>query len=74
MSFVITAEQKTFLEDMAAEEDRSISSVLRKIISDYMIRRECTSRFAKAIREIKPIPGVHVAVGEVPGYPTGNEG
>ena len=73
MSFVTTVEQKANLEAMAVEEDRSISSMLRKIIDDYMLRREQTKRLADAIR-IKPVPDGNVTPGEGWGYPVADEG
>ncbi len=76
MSFVTTPEQKACLEAMANEEERSISFVLRKIIDDYMTRREHTQRLAQALRDGRtvPVPSGNVTPGEGWGYPVANEG
>jgi predicted transcriptional regulator len=74
MSFVTTQEQKACLEAMANEEERSISFVLRKIIDDYMTRREYTQRLAQAVRQVKPVPDGNVTPGDGWGYPVANEG
>jgi len=74
MSFVTTAEQKANLEAMAVAEDRSISSMLRKIIDDYMQRRDSIQRLAQAVREIKPVPDGNVTPGDGWGYPLADEG
>lgn len=74
MSFVTTQEQKACLEAMANEEERSISFVLRRIIDDYMTRREHTQRLAQAVRQVKPVPDGNVTPGDGWGYPVANEG
>ncbi|OQA16398.1 MAG: hypothetical protein BWY63_02716 [Chloroflexi bacterium ADurb.Bin360] len=76
MSFIVSAEMKAQLEEQASDEQRSISSLLRQIIEYGLPQRRAMQKLAQVLCDglNVPIPDVHVTLGEVRGYQTGNEG
>jgi predicted DNA-binding protein len=77
MSFIVSSEMKAQLEEQAADEQRSMSSLLRQIIEYGLPQRRAMQKLAQALRDnhaVVPVPDGNVTPGEGWGYPVANEG
>jgi lauroyl/myristoyl acyltransferase len=77
MSFVIPVALKSELETQAADEQRSMSSLLRQIIEYGLPQRRAMQKLAQALRDghaVVPVPDGNVTPGDGWGYPVANEG
>ena len=77
MSFIVSSEMKAQLEEQAADEQRSMSSLLRQIIEYGLPQRRAMQKLAQALRDghaVMPVPDGNVTPGDGWGYPVANEG